>query len=170
MATPHPPKASHRAWLVRFVLPLAAGVVTLTCVWFWAHPSGTQAYGFPLDDSWTHMVYARELAETGLLAYNPGIPATEATSPLWVGFLALVQLVVGRPSLNGIILTVYVAGSLCFLWSIYLLTRLTAVITAFDWPGTVAGIVLAISPAMASAAFSGMEVLLCAVLLKAPDD
>ena len=39
--------------------------------------------GFPLDDAWIHAVYAREVARNGTLAYNPGVPATGETAPLW---------------------------------------------------------------------------------------
>jgi hypothetical protein len=44
--------------------------------------------GFPLDDAWIHAVYAREVARSGSLAYNPGIPATGETSPLWAILIA----------------------------------------------------------------------------------
>lgn len=52
--------------------------------------------GFPLDDAWIHAVYGRELARTGMLAYNPGEPATGETSILW-GVLAAIAHV-GAPS------------------------------------------------------------------------
>lgn len=44
--------------------------------------------GFPLDDAWIHAVYARELARSGLLAFNPGVAATGESSPLWAFILA----------------------------------------------------------------------------------
>ncbi|HER43387.1 MAG TPA: hypothetical protein ENO08_02900, partial [Candidatus Eisenbacteria bacterium] len=42
-----------------------------------------------VDDTYIHLVYARNLAETGELSFNRGEPAYGATSPLWVGLLAL---------------------------------------------------------------------------------
>jgi hypothetical protein len=54
------------------------------------------ARGFPLDDSWIHAVYARELARTGTLAFNPGVAATGETSPLWAIVLAPVYLVASQ--------------------------------------------------------------------------
>ncbi len=39
--------------------------------------------GFPLDDAWIHQVYARNLAEGGEWAFNPGEPSGGSTSPLW---------------------------------------------------------------------------------------
>ncbi len=52
--------------------------------------------GFPLDDAWIHQVYARNLAEKGEWAFNPGQPSGGSTSPLWsalmsVGVLLRVQ-------------------------------------------------------------------------------
>ena len=39
----------------------------------WAYSQGLA--GFPLDDAWIHQTYARNLAETGQLAYLPGQPS-----------------------------------------------------------------------------------------------
>ncbi len=44
------------------------------------------------DDTYIHMQYARNLAEAGELSFNRGDPSYGATSPLWVGILALVHL------------------------------------------------------------------------------
>ncbi len=42
-----------------------------------------------IDDTYIHLQYARNLAEQGQLAFNRGQPSYGATSPLWVGILAL---------------------------------------------------------------------------------
>lgn len=44
--------------------------------------------GFPLDDSWIHQTYARNLALTGQWAFIPGVPSTASTSPLYTVVLA----------------------------------------------------------------------------------
>ena len=44
--------------------------------------------GFPLDDAWIHLVYARGLVTEGGFHYNPGVPEAGMTSPLWVVLLA----------------------------------------------------------------------------------
>ena len=51
--------------------------------------------GSMTDDTFIHMQYARNLAETGELSFNRGDPSYGATSPLWVGMLALVYLAGG---------------------------------------------------------------------------
>ena len=44
--------------------------------------------GFPLDDSWIHQTYARNLAQTGQWAFVPGVPSAASTSPLYTILLA----------------------------------------------------------------------------------
>ena len=45
--------------------------------------------GFPLDDSWIHQGYARNLAERGEWTLVPGIASAASTSPLYVVLLAI---------------------------------------------------------------------------------
>jgi hypothetical protein len=45
--------------------------------------------GFPLDDSWIHLTYARNLALRGEWAFLPGVPSAGSTSPLWSALLAI---------------------------------------------------------------------------------
>jgi arabinofuranosyltransferase len=45
--------------------------------------------GFPLDDSWIHLQFARNLAHGFGLSYNPGHLVTGSTAPLWTALLAL---------------------------------------------------------------------------------
>jgi hypothetical protein len=44
--------------------------------------------GFPLDDSWIHLTYARNLAERGQWAFLEGQPSAGSTAPLWTFLLA----------------------------------------------------------------------------------
>lgn len=43
----------------------------------------TGAAAYPLDDSWIHQTYARNLALSGEWAFIPGVPSTGSTSVLW---------------------------------------------------------------------------------------
>jgi hypothetical protein len=52
--------------------------------------------GFPLDDSWIHLQFARNLAAGDGLTYNPGEPVTGSTAPLWTALLALLFLLPGN--------------------------------------------------------------------------
>jgi hypothetical protein len=52
--------------------------------------------GFPLDDSWIHLQFARNLAAGDGLAYNPGERVTGSTAPLWTALLALLFALPGN--------------------------------------------------------------------------
>ena len=45
--------------------------------------------GFPLDDAWIHLTYARNFAEHGEWAYRLGERSAGSTSPLWTALLAI---------------------------------------------------------------------------------
>lgn len=51
--------------------------------------------GFPLDDSWIHLQFARNLAHGAGLSYNPGEFVTGSTAPLWTAILAVLFLLPG---------------------------------------------------------------------------
>src|SRR5262245_35937504 len=54
-----------------------------------AHIAGAASLSsFPLDDSWIHLHFARNLAEGAGFAYNPGVPVPGSTAPLWTLVLA----------------------------------------------------------------------------------
>ena len=53
--------------------------------------------GFPLDDSFIHLQFARNLAAGDGLAYNPGERVTGSTAPLWTALLSLAFLLPGEP-------------------------------------------------------------------------
>ena len=73
------------------LIPLLLGAVVLAAVWAIGQDANPGPLGFPLDDSWIHMVYGRGLVENGYLAYNDSSPTTGATSPLWALCLALLH-------------------------------------------------------------------------------
>src|ERR1700759_4082728 len=51
--------------------------------------------GFPLDDSWIHLQFARNLARGLGLSYNPGHFVTGSTAPLWTALLSVLFLLPG---------------------------------------------------------------------------
>lgn len=46
-------------------------------------------WGFPLDDSWIHQTYGRNLALNGEWAFIPGQPSAASTSPLYTALLSI---------------------------------------------------------------------------------
>ncbi|PTL80287.1 hypothetical protein DAT35_30320 [Vitiosangium sp. GDMCC 1.1324] len=110
--------------------------------------------GFPLDDAWIHAVYARSVARGDGLSYNPGVPATGETSPLWAVVLAVAHL--GNADAERAVLVTKLLG--------FLLHALTAagLYIAFQdsgrrWAASAALLVL-VSPHLIAASLSGMEV------------
>jgi hypothetical protein len=112
--------------------------------------------GYPLDDSWIHQTYARNLAETGRWAFTAGQASAGSTSPIWTLLISLGYLA-GLPHF----LWTYTLGWLCLGWSGWAIYRLCAAL----WPEhgslrRVAPAVLLASWPLVWAAASGMETLL----------
>lgn len=53
--------------------------------------------GFPLDDPWIHLVFARHLAAGDGLAFRAGELVAGSTAPLWTALLALLAPLPGAP-------------------------------------------------------------------------
>jgi hypothetical protein len=116
--------------------------------------------GFPLDDSWIHLHFARNLAEGGGFAYNPGRPVAGSTAPLWTLLLGGGALVAGASV--AVAKALGVAGAL----GAAVLTRRAAL--AWGAPpsvAVVAGVALLWTGPVAWGALSGMEVTLAALLV-----
>jgi hypothetical protein len=137
-------------------LPLAFGLAV-----FLARESqiaGTR--GFPLDDPWIHLHFARNLAEGHGFAYNPGVPVSGSTAPLWTLLLAGLFTVTG-PSL----FWVKALGALCALGTALLTQSLVRAWSGDDGAARLAGAATALSGPMLWGALSGMEVSLAALLV-----
>ncbi|MBX3083979.1 MAG: hypothetical protein KF716_20250 [Anaerolineae bacterium] len=64
--------------------------IALLVVLLYAFAAGRMSAGrFPLDDSWIHQTYARNLGLTGRWDYIPGVPSAGSTSPLYTVLLAI---------------------------------------------------------------------------------
>ncbi len=124
----------------------------------WGYSQGFS--GFPLDDAWIHQTYARNLAETGQLAFLPGEPSAGSTSLAW-SFLLSVGYMLGLDHR----LWAYLLGAISLAataWLGYrLFLRLTPsrLVTAF-----LTGLFCAIEWHLAWAAASGMETMLFTAL------
>jgi len=125
--------------------------------------AGPVGFGaFPLDDSWIHLQFARNLAEGRGFVYNPGVPVSGSTAPLWTLVLGGVFAVFGsHPALVkglgllGAVGTAWLAGRLAEIW-----TERRAL-------GLLASVLTALAGPMAWGALSGMEVTLAALLVTA---
>ena len=108
------------------------------------------------DDSWTYAVYARSVADSGAFAYNPGIPATGAMSPLWALLLAVPHLTASN--VFTIVLYVKLLGLALHVTAALLLLRALGDGVEVR-PAQLAGAMLvAFHPDLVSASMSGVEV------------
>jgi hypothetical protein len=81
------------------LLLLLAGVVACLRYLFAEIARLKGGLGFPLDDSWIHLQFARNLAHGAGLSYNPGELVTGSTAPLWTALLSLLFLLPGNVAL-----------------------------------------------------------------------
>jgi arabinofuranosyltransferase len=118
------------------------------------------APGFPLDDTWIHLQFARNVAEGYGFSFNAGVPSSGSTAPLWTLVLSVPLLIGLGPVVSakalGIVLVVITAVAAA---------SLTRRLSGSAWAGLLAGVAVGITPRMAWAALSGMEVPLYAALV-----
>ena len=91
------------------------------------------AAGFPLDDSWIHLHFARNLAEGAGFAYNPGVPVAGSTAPLWTLVLAAGARIAGASLMTAKTIGVVAAATTV------LLLRRTALAWGAPRPAALAG-------------------------------
>lgn len=143
--------AGRTATLTVILAALAGLGLLLACA-----PAYLTQQGFPLDDAWIHAVYARSIARSGTLAYNPGIPATGATSPLWAVLLAIPQLLATR--IGAIVVLTKVLGfGLHVLAALMIFAALAGAMTPVALAAA-AAVLVAAHPDLVAASVSGMEV------------
>ena len=117
--------------------------------------------GFPLDDSWIHLTYARNLAVFGEWAFQPGKPSAGSTAPLWTALLSIGFFLKLAPYI-----WTYLLGAL-LLWGMGLLGEMivrrvsSSYQSRFPW----VGLFLILEWHMVWSAASGMETLLHALLV-----
>jgi hypothetical protein len=148
----------------RALAPVAAAALTLALgVFLWrarqlAGTIGVDA--FPLDDSWIHLQFARNLAEGRGFSFNAGVPVSGSTAPLWTLLLGGVFAVLGsHPVLAK---TLGIVATLCAAW---VAGRLAGLWTDQRALGLLASVLVALAGPMVWGALSGMEVGLAALLV-----
>jgi len=118
--------------------------------------------GFPLDDSWIHFQFARNLAEGHGFSYNPDVPVAGSTAPLWTLTLGALFAVTGSHPLLAKLL-----GAAASLGAALLTGRLARAWTDDRVAGLLAAALAALSAPLLWGALSGMEVSLAALLVAA---
>jgi hypothetical protein len=128
----------------------------------WRIAGGLGLSSFPLDDSWIHLHFARNLAEGQGFAYNPGVSVAGSTAPLWTLLLAGAFALFGSHPVWAKLLGVAAALATAFLSR-----RLAWQLTGARGPALAAGLMTAVAWPLIWGALSGMEVALAALLVTA---
>ncbi len=153
--------------------PIVALVASLAGLAFaWSAAPTLFERGFPLDDSWIHAVYARELARSFTLAYNPGVPATGATSLLWPVLLApLFALTASTPAFvvatKALGFLLHAGAAALFAYAFASRPGSSEARDRRVLEGIAAGLLVALNPDLLAASLSGMEVALAELVLAA---
>ena len=116
--------------------------------------------GFPLDDSWIHQTYARNLAVHGEWAFILGEPSGGSTAPLWSGLLAIGYLLKLAPFAWTFLLGVMTLWGLSLLGEFAMRKMVLTYQPRFPWVGAI----LIMEWHLVWAAASGMETLLFALI------
>ncbi|HEY6072338.1 MAG TPA: hypothetical protein VIV15_02845 [Anaerolineales bacterium] len=119
--------------------------------------------GFPLDDSWIHQTYARNLALHGEWSFRTGIPSAGSTAPLWSALLAVGYWLGLAPQIWSYFLGFLTLFGLTTVSESVVRKAIDSYRPAVPW----VGIFMAFEWHMAWAAMSGMETLLHALLVTA---
>lgn len=121
----------------------------------------TYRVGFPLDDSWIHLTYARNLAQRGEWAFLPGVPSAGSTAPLWSAILAI-----GFPLRLAPYVWTYLVGGF-FLFALAAFAEISArrLLLSYRPPLPLIGLFFAFEWHLTWSAASGMETLLHASLV-----
>ena len=125
----------------------------------WNEHRASGTFGFPLDDSWIHAQFARNVALGHGFSYNPGVPASGSTAPLWTLVLSGGYLVTGDP-----VLSAKVIGVVFLALTVVLVYMLVGTIAGDAREALFAAVVTASLSRLVWAGLSGMEVTLAVTL------
>ncbi|UCE09411.1 MAG: hypothetical protein JSW61_10610 [Candidatus Thorarchaeota archaeon] len=115
----------------------------------WTNP------GFPLDDSWIHLQFARAIAEGTPWEYSPGYPSTGCTSPLWA--IVLSPLFLLTNDARYVIWGTYAISATLYIASSYLVGAIVTDYTSSPLWGHVCIIGFVMMPRNTWLMMSGME-------------
>jgi hypothetical protein len=140
---------------------LIALVVMLVAVsyFLWREHATAGGFGFPLDHSWIHAHFARNLVLGNGFGCNPGSPTPGSTGPLWTLVMATGYLIAGDPVLSAKVIGVLLLGV-----SVFFVYGLAKFVSGDGRQALFAAVVAASLPTLTWASLSGMETMLAVML------
>lgn len=138
-----------------------AGGVTLLALIYILRSKAVYAIGFPLDDSWIHQTYARNLALNHEWAYRPGVSSGGSTSPFWSSLLSIGYVVGLAPYI-----WTYLLGGIClFTLGIVCESVARSLVNSYQPRYPWVAVLLIGEWHLGWAAFSGMETILHGLII-----
>jgi len=164
---PQPPAAARIAteparlsWQYAVTIAAAQMAVFLFYVLTELHQNGK--LGFPLDDPWIHLTFARNLARGWGFAFNQGEPVQGSSAPLWTLVLAFFHLF--TKSAAAMVWIAKILGAVFLYVAALFAARIAMAITRLRWAGLACGLAVATLSHFGWAMVSGMEVTLSVAL------
>ncbi len=153
----------HRNLLGRLTSSLLASATIVSVGGYLLSSAIVYRIGFPLDDSWIHQTFARNLAQYGEWSFIPGQLSGGSTAPLWSALLAIGFLI----HLSPYIWTYLLGGFLLFALAVQ--TEIAIRSNIVEYRGVIpwAGLLVIFEWHLVWASASGMETLLHALLILA---
>ena len=154
------PSPARLSW--QFAVAIAAAQLLVFLFYVLVEAQRNGRLGFPLDDPWIHLTFARNLAQGWGFAFNHGEPVQGSSAPLWTVILAFFHLF--TKSAVAMVWIVKLLGA-AFLYVAGLFAcRLALALTRQRWAGLAAGLAVVVFSHFNWAMVSGMEVTLCVAL------
>ena len=150
--------ASNKTIDYRFTLSVAA---LLGVGYFLAVSALTYRVGFPLDDAWIHLTYARNFALHGEWAFRLGEGSAGSTSPLWTALLSIGFLIRLAPYVWTFLLGWVMLSVMAIQAENIARSVLTSYRTRIPW----VGLFIALAWHLTWSATSGMETLLHGLII-----
>jgi hypothetical protein len=156
-------KSAHEGHLPARDLLILAGITLLSVGLYLIVSAIYYHIGFPLDDSWIHQTYARNLAFRGEWSFLPGHPSAGSTAPLWSALLAIGFWLKLSPYIWAYLLGALALWVLAILGEAAIRQLVLSYRPTFPWVGAA----LALEWHLVWSAVSGMETILFALLVTA---
>jgi hypothetical protein len=143
-----------RTWLI-----LALAALLSVCSYL-AFSAISFRIGFPLDDSWIHQTFARNLALRGEWSFIPGQLSGGSTAPLWSALLAIGFLI----GLSPYIWTFFLGGLILFCLAVVAEFSMRSLVQEYRGAIPWVGLLVAFEWHLVWASVSGMETILHALI------
>jgi len=151
---------SHRILSYGSALPVLGALVGIA-VFLLRERAIAGLWGFSLDDSWIHAVFARNISTGSGYGFNPGESVSGSTGPFYSLLLAFAYSITGQMVWSGKLI-----GIISHVAAVILMYRAGSHLKEkIEWLPAMAATMVAVSPPLLWASVSGMEISLYLMLV-----